>query len=197
MNNQNSTPGVFFDRDGVIIPDEEFVLDPVNSIIYEDVPVSLNRLREAGFSLAIITNQTVVARGLISEEKMLELNEIILKDIMDKGGPSFDGFFYCPHHPESTLLNYRVNCDCRKPKPGLIIKASQELNINLQKSFMIGDRISDIIAGFSAGCRTILLRTGKHKSPPIISDIPIDYSIKPDFQCDHLIEAVDWILEQT
>ena len=98
------------------------------------------------------------------------------------------------NRPNATLPQYRVECHCRKPRPGLLLRAAQELDLDLGASYMVGDRISDIIAGQRAGCRTILVQTGMHTAPPIKSPDAIDTSLEPDYVCPDLSAAVEIIL---
>ncbi len=183
---------VFLDRDGVLI--EDLLLISESGIrLFQDVPAALKGLKDAGFLLIVVTNQTVVSRGLASEREVAELNRAVRERIVKAGGPLLDAFYVCPHHPSATLERYRANCDCRKPRPGMLLQAAREWNIDLMDSFMVGDRITDIAAGASAGCRTILLRTGTHLAPPIETAEPLDLGLTPDFACGTLTEAAAWI----
>ena len=92
-----------------------------------------------------------------------------------------DRIYYCPHHPNGDLQEYRKICECRKPKPGMLIRASEEYGIDLNRSYMIGDRISDIIAGHLAGCKTIQFLSGRHNDRQIESDLVLEKNIEPDF----------------
>lgn len=191
-----SSRSVFLDRDGVLIEDL-LLTEPSRINLYEDVPEALKMLKDAGFLLIVVTNQTVVSRGLASEEEVAELNLAVREGIAQSGAPLLDAFYVCPHHPNATVERYRKVCECRKPRPGMLLQAAREWNIDLSRSFMIGDRITDIAAGASAGCRTILLRTGAHVAPPIETVEPLDSGLSPDYACDTLTEAANWILEQS
>ncbi len=185
---------IFLDRDGVLIEDANLLISSKNIKIFEDVPQALLKLKTAGFLLIIISNQTVVARGMMTEKGMIELNNKIIARLIKKGSPQINAFYHCPHHPKATVPSYRQNCNCRKPKPGMILRAAHEHDIDLQNSYVIGDRITDIIAGSKAGCSTVLVRTGMHTSPPIETADVLDPSISPDFTCDSLFEAAEWVL---
>jgi len=113
--------------------------------------------------------------------------------IREAGGPELEGWYVCPHHPNATVAAYRVECECRKPRPGLLAQAAADHRIELGRSFMIGDRITDIAAGRAAGCSTVLLRRGAYREPPIVVVDPLP-PIEPDQVCDDLGQAVDWIL---
>jgi len=186
---------VFLDRDGVLIEDVNLVQNERDIHILPGVPEALRLLKSAGFLLITISNQTVIARGILNEQGVESLNGIIEDSLIHAGAPRLNGFYYCPHHPNANLEAYRVDCDCRKPKPGLILKAARDHDVALDDCIMIGDRITDIIAGTAAGCRTILVKTGMHKEPPIQTSMPLDMSVKPNFTCRDLLEAARWILE--
>jgi len=180
---------VFFDRDGVLNIDNDFVTEINQVVLYENTPDIIAYCRDLGFKIFVITNQAIVARGMITENKLLQLNEEY-KELLIKKNPNavVDKIYYCPHHPNANLEKYRVNCKCRKPHPGMIIAASEEFDINLNQSYMIGDRISDITAGSLAGCKTVHCLTGKHTENPIISDIKTDEALKPDFLINNISE---------
>jgi len=185
---------VFLDRDGVIVKDVNLLTNIKQINIPKDVPEVLSLLKESGFKLIVVSNQAVVARGLISEKDVENINSEIELQIVKSDGPKFDAVYFCPHHPNATLPEYRTNCDCRKPRAGMLTQAAKEHNIDFTKSFMIGDRITDIVAGKNAGCKTILLETGMHSEKTIVTVDKIDENIQPDFKCQNLLTAAEWIL---
>jgi D-glycero-D-manno-heptose 1,7-bisphosphate phosphatase len=187
-------PGVFLDRDGVLMEDQHLLTSPNDVRVFPDVPFALQRLKEAGLRLVVVSNQTVVARGLATEADVASVHRHLQTQILNAGGPILDGFYFCPHHPDADLEQYRQNCECRKPKPGLLLAAAREQHVDLKRSFLIGDRMSDIIAGDRAGCRTVWVQTGMHSAPPIVSDDPL-LRIDPTFTCRDFTTAVDWILQ--
>ena len=186
---------VFLDRDGVLIEEAHLLTDAAHIRLFDYSPLAIESLRRAGYYVIVVTNQTVIARGLATEEDVRQLHAAIQQLLYRANGSQIDAFYVCPHHPNATLVNYRVDCACRKPKPGLLLQAAQDHNIDLQASYMIGDRITDIIAGSRAGCRTILVETGAHLEKPIETTEPIDPHIRPDFVCRDLSQAVKVILE--
>ena len=188
-------PAVFLDRDGALIEDVVQLTSAEQIRVLPGVPRALTLLREAGFRLVVVSNQAVVARGLVTEQQVRELQVQVELRIEGEGGPDLDGFYFCPHHPKATLAAYRVDCECRKPQPGMLLRASKELGLDLPSSFLVGDRITDIIAGSRAGCRTVLVQTGQHLAPPIETSQPLDLSIQPGFVCADLPAAVQWILK--
>ena len=155
---------VFLDRDGVLLEDVHGLVREAQIALFPDVAETLALLRRQGFLLVVVTNQTVVARGLATESRVAELNREIGNRIAAAGGPPPDAFYVCPHHPNATLPEYRVVCDCRKPRAGLLLQAAGDWGIDLRKSFLVGDRLSDIAAGVRAGCGTILVETGEHRA---------------------------------
>jgi len=185
---------VFVDRDGVLIEDVHLLTDGRDIRVLEGVPQALRSLKKAGFQLIVISNQTVVARGLVTERRVDAINAEMERLLKDAGAPPLDGFYICPHHPNATLSQYRVDCECRKPRPGLLLRAARELNLNLGTCFMVGDRITDIIAGARAGCRTVLVQTGKHEEPPIETIESLNRAIQPEHVCEDLKAATEWIL---
>jgi D-glycero-D-manno-heptose 1,7-bisphosphate phosphatase len=187
-------PAVFLDRDGVLIEDVHLLVDPREIRILEGVPQALGMLKAIGFELIVISNQTVVARGLATEQKVNEIQAEVENLLTQADAPRLDGFYYCPHHPNATVPAYRMICECRKPRPGLLLRAAREHNLNLGASVMVGDRISDIIAGARAGCRTALVLSGRHWAPPIeMVELP-DEAVEPGYVCADLTAAVEWIL---
>ena len=186
---------VFLDRDGVLIENVHLLTQPKDIHIMTGVPQALKMLRAIGFQLIVVSNQTVISRGLATEEEVRALNEEIQRLVEQAGGPRIDAFYFCPHHPRATVPAYRVDCACRKPRPGLILCAAREHELDLRGSFVVGDRITDIIAGALAGCRTVLVQTGAHLAPPIETNEPLDLSILPDRTSANLVEAAQWSVE--
>jgi D-glycero-D-manno-heptose 1,7-bisphosphate phosphatase len=185
---------VFLDRDGVLIEDREVLTSPDQIRVLDGVPLALMKLKQHGFALVVVTNQAVVARGLVTEVELDEIHDSLSRLLQRAGAPPFDALYFCPHHPDATLVEYRVACECRKPRPGSLLRAAREHGLDPSASFFVGDRITDVIAGSRAGCRTVLLEGPQHKSPPIVTVEPLDLSIKPDHTCPDLPAAVEWIL---
>lgn len=187
---------VFLDRDGVLVEDVGLLTRAEELRVLPGVPAALSRLRQAGFALVVITNQPVVARGLARESDVQAVHHSLEASLLAAGAPRLDAWYYCPHHPKAEVLAYRVICDCRKPRPGMLRQAARDLGLDLAASFMVGDRITDIAAGASAGCRTVLVETGKHTAAPITLVEPLDPNLAPDHACADLPAATDWILGQ-
>jgi D-glycero-D-manno-heptose 1,7-bisphosphate phosphatase len=151
---------VFLDRDGVITREPPYYAHKVSQLVF--IPKSAEAIRllnENGYLVIIVSNQAGIARGYYREEDAALFHRVMTERLAEAGA-RIDAIYYCPHHPEATVERYRSDCDCRKPRPGMLLKAEKEFGLDLQQSFMIGDKLSDIEAGKRAQCRTILVRTG-------------------------------------
>jgi D-glycero-D-manno-heptose 1,7-bisphosphate phosphatase len=188
----NKSPAIFFDRDGVLIEDINLLTSVPQVIFLDTVLAAFRLIRNSPFKLIVVSNQPVVARGMATETEVELVNNFIAATIFSETQCRIDKFYFCPHHPEANLPQYRKNCECRKPKPGMLLQAAQEFNLDLKTSWMIGDRISDVIAGHKAACKTILLETGRHLDKPIVSDA-MDLNVKPDFTFRNLLKAIEFI----
>ncbi len=154
-------PAVFLDRDGVINVDHGYVGAIDDFEFVEDVFEACRRLKEQGYMLVVITNQSGIARGRYSEEQFQELTQWMDWNFDDKG-VLLDGIYYCPHHPEKGVGQYKIDCDCRKPKPGMLLEAQSDLGIDMANSVFVGDKADDMRAAMAAGIGTkILVETGK------------------------------------
>jgi D-glycero-D-manno-heptose 1,7-bisphosphate phosphatase len=187
-------PAVFLDRDGVLVEDRGLLVDPGEFRIMPGVPTALERLEEAGFRLIVVSNQSVVARGMLSTEGVEALHSHLLRLLEEAGAPRLDAIYFCPHHPEADLAAYRMVCECRKPRPGMLFRAAEDHGLDLAASFMVGDRMTDIAAGSAAGCRTILLQRPGTEMPPPTAPAPPEGWPRPDHVCADLLAAVEWIL---
>jgi len=149
---------VFIDRDGTINVEKEYLYLAED---FEFIPGAVEAIRilnEAGFLVVVVTNQSGVARGYYTEEDVHLLHRHIAAQLELSGG-RVDAWFYCPHHP-SGRGSYSLPCRCRKPQPGMLLEAARRYDIDLEASYMIGDKLVDAEAGRAAGCRSILVRTG-------------------------------------
>jgi D-glycero-D-manno-heptose 1,7-bisphosphate phosphatase len=151
----------FIDRDGVINEDRAYVYRPEDFKFIPGSIDALRALRAAGFLLVLITNQSGIARGLFSEAQYLELDAHLRQQLSD-AGVSLDRAEYCPHLPDAVVAEYRRDCECRKPRPGMILNAARLLNIDVSQSILVGDRSADILAGRAGGVgRCFLVRSGQ------------------------------------
>jgi D-glycero-D-manno-heptose 1,7-bisphosphate phosphatase len=159
---------------------------------YPGVGESIGRLNAEGWLVVVVTNQTAVARGLITEIE-LQREHLRLAARLRRDGGHIEDFRYCPHHPDATLEQYRIVCQCRKPRPGLLIEAAVQHGGELSRSVMIGDRPTDVEAGHRAGCATVLIESGRQNDPRIAAVDPPS-SVEPDARFPDLSGAVGWIL---
>ena len=162
-NLSNKQKAIFLDRDGTINKYVGFLRSPEELELTDDAAEAIMLINASGYLAVVVTNQPVIARGEVTWD---ELNEIHnkLETELGKQGAYLDGIYFCPHHPhkgyEGEIPELKVDCDCRKPKPGLLLRASKDLNIDLSKSYMIGDSDSDVAAGETAGCKSIKIEEG-------------------------------------
>jgi D-glycero-D-manno-heptose 1,7-bisphosphate phosphatase len=147
---------VFIDKDGTLIHDVPYNVNPDLITLSEGAGEALRRFKAAGYLLVVISNQAGIAKGLF-EEAALEGVQRRLGDLLSAYGIALNGFYYCPHYAQGTVARYARACNCRKPKPGMLLAAAHDLNIDLEQSWMIGDIAADSEAGRRAGCRTILI----------------------------------------
>jgi D,D-heptose 1,7-bisphosphate phosphatase len=150
---------VFLDKDGTLIENVPYNINPEHILLTPGAREGLRLLHHAGYPLIVITNQSGVARGYFSEAALTAVEQR-LRDLLAIVDVPLSGFYYCPHHPEGTIAPYAVDCNCRKPQPGLLQKAAAELVIDLAQSWFVGDILHDVEAGRAAGCRTILIDNG-------------------------------------
>lgn len=151
---------IFLDRDGTLNVDHGYVHQIDDFQFIEGSIEALQELKNMGYLLVLVTNQSGIARGYFSEDQFLSLTEWMDWSLADRG-VDLDGIYYCPHHPEGQG-EFKQDCDCRKPKAGMLLQAIKELNIDPERSFMVGDKIEDLQAGFAAKVRSkVLVKTGK------------------------------------
>ena len=171
---------VFLDRDGTLIVNRHYGSNPDDIELLDGVVEGLLKLREAGYKLLLVSNQSGVARGYFDERAVAQMHDR-LQRMLDRYGAALDGLEYCPHHPEGVTSSYATECSCRKPAPGMLRRAARKHGVNLSASWMIGDIEPDVVAGRRAGTRTILVGSETSLSPP-------------DFRAEDFVEAVSHIL---
>jgi D-glycero-D-manno-heptose 1,7-bisphosphate phosphatase len=150
---------IFIDKDGTLIKDIPYNVDVHQVEFNEGVVDALKRLRAAGFLLIVVSNQSGVARGFFDMEDLKNLKDE-LNGILKEQGVEPDAWYFCPHHPKGVIKPYDVDCNCRKPSPGMILDAAKNFGIDVAESWMIGDILNDVEAGNRAGCKTILVNNG-------------------------------------
>jgi len=160
-----ATPALLLDRDGTLVEPRHYPRTRAELIIYPGLADGLRRLQAAGWRLALITNQSGVARGLLSEDDLADMHAF-LADELAAIGVRLDGVFYCPHHPDGSVAPFNTACGCRKPRPGMLHAAAAALDLDLGQSWFVGDILDDVEAGNRAGCRTVLVDIGSESPPP-------------------------------
>lgn len=177
-------PAVFLDRDGTVIEEVGHLGEPHRVVVLPGVPEALRRLADAGFALVVTTNQAGVARGIFTEAQVEAVNGRIA-ELLAADEIRLDGWYHCPHHPDFT-----GPCDCRKPAPGMLLAAARDMELDLERSWMVGDHPSDAGAARAAGARPVLVRTGHGLLPGADHDpgpgVPV---------VDDLAAAADLILD--
>ena len=157
-------PAVFLDRDGTLSEPYHYPSRPEHLRLYAGLGAPLATLQRAGFRLVVITNQSGVARGYFSEADLARMHAH-LRTALAAQGATLDAIYHCPHHPAGVIPELAMRCDCRKPAPGLPLRAARELQLDLARSWFVGDILDDIEAGARAGCRTVLVDQGTEPLP--------------------------------
>lgn len=192
----NSHRAVFLDRDGVINgmvydPDHGLVDSPQNPDQFELLPEvgeAIRTINQMGFLAVVISNQPGIAKGK-STPDLLKAVTAKMESQLAMSGARLDGIYYCLHHPEATRDEYRLICNCRKPKAGLFHQAAKDLGIDLNVSYMIGDGLTDVLAGKAAGCAAVLLGSVRCDNCKLMSSL----DARPDYVVPNLLQAVKWI----
>jgi histidinol-phosphate phosphatase family protein len=181
---------VFLDRDGVINIERSFIHSPGEMELYPFTARAVRKINESEYKAIVVTNQSVIARNLCTIEELNNVHKKMETDLGNKGA-KIDALYYCPHHPDKGYpeerSEYKIDCMCRKPKPGMLLNAAEDYNIELTRSYMIGDSHRDILAGKNAGCITVGVMTGYglKKTP-----------VRPDYFFTNLEEAVSFIIDE-
>ena len=186
-----SDPAVFLDRDGTMIEDVGY-LDRLERLkLFPYTIDAIRLLNRGGFKVVVVTSQNGVANGMLTEDFLAEAHGYLSREF-EAAGASVEGFYYCPHSTHATVERYRTDCECRKPKPGMILTAARDHGLDLARSFVVGDRWRDIEMGLAAGTRAVLVETGYGRTeagrrPAAMSHVPA---------VANAIEAVSLILRQ-
>jgi D-glycero-D-manno-heptose 1,7-bisphosphate phosphatase len=181
--------GVFLDRDGVINEEANYLSCPELLRLLPGAAQAIRKLNQRHIPVIVVSNQAGVARGFFSEETVRRIHEN-LSDLLAREAAHIDRYYYCPHHPTAGIGPYRMDCECRKPKPGLLLKAGSEMGLDLEQSYLVGDNVTDVEAGIRAGAKSVLVLTGYGES--LWRSWP---SLFQPHQVAHdLGAAVNWIL---
>jgi D-glycero-D-manno-heptose 1,7-bisphosphate phosphatase len=186
-----SRPAVFLDRDGTVV-EERGYLDRLDLLeLFPWTADAVRLLNRSGFAVVVVTNQAAIGRGIIDETFLASVHREI--DARLAPAAHIDAYYFCPHFPESTEARYRQRCRCRKPLPGMIERAAAEMDLDVGRSFMVGDRWLDVQCGQAAGARAALVRTGHGAHE---EERPHD-GVRADAILNNLMEAVGWILRSS
>lgn len=185
---------VFLDRDGTLNQEVNYLHRPEDLKLIPGVPEALGLLKEAGYRLVVVTNQSGVARGYYTEEDVRNLH-LYMNQVLERDGASIDAFYYCPHHPEYGVGAYRQACHCRKPDTGMFEMAGKRFEVDKARSFMVGDKLLDVEAGKNYGLTSILVGTGYGKEQHE-QDVAAGQGVLYDCYADSMVEAARWIVEK-
>ena len=179
-------PAVFLDRDGTLIEDVGYPHRPEDLRLLPGVVPALQKLQALGFVLVVVTNQSGIARGYFSEDQMHAFHTLLCERLAE-AGVRIEAIYHCPFHPDASVSKYRCDSPLRKPKPGMLLLAAEELRLDLPASYAVGDKKSDVLAGQAAGCRTVLVQTGKAGTGEAT------LAASPDVAAADLAIAAEWI----
>ena len=182
---------VFIDRDGTISEEVGYVNHVSRLRVFPFAAEAVRALNEQGWLAVLITNQSGVARGYFEEDLIGEVHKLLTAEIA-RGGARLDAIYYCPHHPSAGEPPYRQDCDCRKPKPGLLLQAARDLGLDLARCWMVGDRYGDTELARNAGVRSALVLTGYGRGE--LEHQSAAWRHRPDLVAENLLEAVRTIL---
>ena len=178
MMTENKKPAIFLDRDGVLTEEIGYITSVENLNIFPYATECIRQIHEKGYYAIVITNQSGIARGLFTEETLKNMNTFL----MEMTG--VDAVYYCPHHPDGGVDRYRIICKCRKPETGLLWQACNDFDIDMNRSYMIGDRAGDILTGQRAGIKTVLLESG-------YGLVRLEQDVTPDYVFADLRNVID------
>ncbi len=184
------TKAAFIDKDGTLVVDVPFNVDPERIALAPDAAEGLRALAAAGFRLFVVSNQSGVARGRFGEDALPAV-ERHLREVLTAEGIAIEGFYWCPHHPDGVRPRYAMPCTCRKPEPGMLLRAAAEHDLDLSRSWAIGDILDDVEAGRRAGCHTVLVDNGG-ETEWLMAPWRV-----PDHVASDLADAAQWIVDDT
>ncbi len=184
-------PALFIDRDGTLTEEVGYVNHPKRLRLLPRSAQAIRRLNESGIAAVVVTNQAGVARGYFSEEVLAAVNTVLVARLKEEGA-YLDGIYVCIHHPTEGVPPYRVVCDCRKPKPGLLQRAAADHGLDLSRSTLVGDKPSDLVAARAVGAEGVLVLTGyglgewEYRRQT--------FGVAPDHVAEDLFDAVEWVI---
>lgn len=180
----------FLDRDGVMIEEENYLADPAKARLCPGCAKALKLIANAGYRIIVTSNQSGIARGYFTWGEVKAVEKRIKELLAAENAPLPAAWYYCPHHPKGPVPEYMLDCDCRKPKPGMLLRAAKEHDVDLQASCMIGDKISDIKAAYAAGCRSAALVLTGHGSEQEPEKLEKEYLI-----AENILDATEKLLK--
>jgi D-glycero-D-manno-heptose 1,7-bisphosphate phosphatase len=186
-----SRPAVFIDRDGTLTEEVGYVNHPSRLRLLPRSAEAIRRLNAAGVAAVVVTNQAGIARGYFSADVLQAVHERLDAELRREGA-KLDGLYTCTHHPGEGAPPFRAVCDCRKPKPGLLHQAARELDLDLARSTMVGDKASDLVPGRAVGAAAVLVLTGYGLGEWEYGRGR--FEVQPDHVAGDLLDAVDWAL---
>lgn len=184
-------PAVFIDRDGTLTEEVGYVNHPKRLRLLPRSAEAIRRLNGAGIAAVVVTNQAGVARGYFSEEVLAAVNAALVAQLKEEGA-HLDGIYVCLHHPTEGAAPYRTVCECRKPKPGLLLRAAADHGLDLSRSTLVGDKASDLVAARAVGARSVLVLTGYGRGEWEYRRT--SFPVAPDRVAEDLLDAVEWVI---
>ena len=182
---------VFLDRDGTINVEVDYLSNPDDFVLVDGSAAAIARLNEIGVLVIVVSNQSGVARGYFSEADVARVNEKMIREL-EEHGARLDAIYYCPHHPDGVIENYRIECRCRKPGPAMVEEAQSRFKIDIDSSFVVGDHRGDVMLAKNLGARSVLVLTGHGMGEKDKLDRE---GVAPDRVARDLKEAVEYIDE--
>jgi D-glycero-D-manno-heptose 1,7-bisphosphate phosphatase len=184
---------VFLDRDGTVSEEAGYINHIGRFRVYPWTARAIRRFNDAGLRVILVTNQSGVGRGYFPETLLQETHAVLEREL-EQSGAHMDAIYFCPHHPDARLDEYRQRCSCRKPEPGMILRAAEEWNLDLGASFLVGDRFVDIETAHRAGVRGVLVLSGYGRGEYLYEQR--FWPRQPDHIAEDLAAAADWILQE-
>jgi len=193
MPTKKFSKAIFMDRDGTISEEVGYVNHVDRFQLLPKTIEAIRLINQSDFKAIVVTNQAGVARGYFPEDLVQKVHTKMYR-LLEDGGAHLDKVYYCPHHPHVGIDKYRIDCNCRKPKPGMLEKAAEEFLINFSESYIIGDKYTEISLGYKIGATSILVLTGYGRGE--LELYSSKWEKKPHFVAEDLLTAINWILEQ-
>jgi D-glycero-D-manno-heptose 1,7-bisphosphate phosphatase len=188
---------IFIDRDGTLIEERHHLVSSDQLHVFPQSIEALQLINQSGVLAILVTNQSVIARGLLTESGLAEIHRSLETSLAAKG-VYLDGIYYCPHHPEAGTSSYTTDCACRKPAPGMLIRAARDFHLDLDSCVYIGDTLTDVEAGHRAGAVSVLVRTGygSEVEAGLTKAERLSPQRYPDYIASDILQAVKWSLER-